>query len=62
MFQLNKLLVSILFIGLGNAVTAQPFQSRKAFEDYLNSHPYSLRKPISEDELKKIPKKLILLS
>ena len=57
MFQLNKLLVSILFIGLGNAVTAQPFQSRKAFEDYLNSHPYSLRKPISEDELKKIPKK-----
>ena len=57
MFQLNKLFVLILFIGLGNAVTAQPFQSRKAFEKYLNSHPYSLRKPISEAELKKIPKK-----
>lgn len=57
MIQLKKLFVLILIIGLGNTITAQPFQSRKAFEDYLNSHQYSLRKPMTESDLKKIPKK-----
>lgn len=63
MMNMRKNILLILFICLGISITyvvsKNKIQQKKrlAYITYINNHPYSKRKILSKEELKKIPKK-----